>query len=111
MEILYHLFRFGFYNTYKEINDIIYPLIQLLDGRSDEIGSISKKLKNNNNNNDNITTNSLRFIKNDKTMIVMEVKYTICLILNSICDYRLDKRLTELLTIFKKKVKLKSTQY
>ena len=90
LEILKHLFSFGFYRSENDISQIIQPLIALLDGRSDRYLDSEP--------------NRERYVKNDKTVIVMEVKYNICVILNNICDLRLDHRLTELLTIFKKKV-------
>lgn len=98
LTVLKNLVSFGFFNPTtdtKEIEDLIPPLIAVLDGRSDRM--TKKQVE------DSVASN-LRYVRNDKTMIVMEAKYNICIILNYISDIRLDHRLTSLLNIFKKRV-------
>ena len=93
--LLRHLFTFGFYTDFAELDEIeriITPLIKVLDGKTDI------------NPGDTSSNQAGRYARNDKTMIVMEAKHNICSILNMICDIRLDHRLTAVLHAFKSKV-------
>ena len=117
IKILHKLFSFGFYNL-ECIDTLIEHLIGLLDGRTDKMhATTTSNLPPANppvlvGTSVNLAVQSSmkqqiagsRYTKNDKTVIVMEIKYIICLILNIICDIRLNQRLNELLIMFKNEI-------
>eukprot|EP00026_Physarum_polycephalum_P000121 Phypoly_transcript_00121.p1 GENE.Phypoly_transcript_00121~~Phypoly_transcript_00121.p1 ORF type:complete len:2101 (+),score=228.03 Phypoly_transcript_00121:347-6649(+) len=120
-----YLMALGHFQS-DEIKLLIRPLTSLLDGRTDVVSPLAKaiaaqyrtpKANVTNMTEDLMAQSNLwevedpaaygvksRYEKTDFSVLIMEAKLNVCMIIDMICDYRLDLRLTELLLIFKQKM-------
>eukprot|EP00299_Pterocystis_sp_00344_P020311 c9964_g1_i1.p1 GENE.c9964_g1_i1~~c9964_g1_i1.p1 ORF type:complete len:1731 (-),score=431.55 c9964_g1_i1:75-5267(-) len=94
LSVLADCLRFGFFESVKELSEVIYPLMQCLDGRDEELGD---------------DENKNRYASNAKNLPIMDCKREILRIFDIIASLRANYRLGSLLSVFQNR--LTSSRY